>query len=204
MRLRRPLPAVQGDTLHIVGVGDNRIGKDPRNAVSRPQAGASRMAVIMPVRAGAAIMRLPPSSPLRLPSAAVPIGGIRPKQRMNFLRSQNRVRRPWRRCEGGRRLVAPTSDLVRLIRTPVGFQFRVRTTRFRSNRVSTGFRNRRSNSFTRWSMAILLSTTTSPAMTSCKRSVSGRIAIRDLGMVSSSRRCRGLAVESNSRHGPGA
>ena len=28
MRLRRPLPAVQGDTLHIVGVGDNRIGKD--------------------------------------------------------------------------------------------------------------------------------------------------------------------------------
>ena len=26
MRLRRPLPAVQGDTLHIVGVGDNRIG----------------------------------------------------------------------------------------------------------------------------------------------------------------------------------
>ena len=29
MRLRRPLPAVQGDTLHIVGVGDNRIGKDP-------------------------------------------------------------------------------------------------------------------------------------------------------------------------------
>ena len=27
MRLRRPLPAVQGDTLHIVGVGDNRIGK---------------------------------------------------------------------------------------------------------------------------------------------------------------------------------
>ena len=30
MRLRRPLPAVQGDTLHIVGVGDNRIGKVPR------------------------------------------------------------------------------------------------------------------------------------------------------------------------------
>ena len=28
MRLRRPLPAVQGDTLHIVGVGDNRIGKN--------------------------------------------------------------------------------------------------------------------------------------------------------------------------------
>ena len=27
MRLRRPLHAVQGDTLHIVGVGDNRIGK---------------------------------------------------------------------------------------------------------------------------------------------------------------------------------
>ncbi len=27
MRLRRPLPAVQGDSLHIVGVGDNRIGK---------------------------------------------------------------------------------------------------------------------------------------------------------------------------------
>ena len=27
MRLRQPLPAVQGDTLHIVGVGDNRIGK---------------------------------------------------------------------------------------------------------------------------------------------------------------------------------
>ena len=27
MRLRRPLPAVPGDTLHIVGVGDNRIGK---------------------------------------------------------------------------------------------------------------------------------------------------------------------------------
>ena len=27
MRLHRPLPAVQGDTLHIVGVGDNRIGK---------------------------------------------------------------------------------------------------------------------------------------------------------------------------------
>ena len=27
MRLWRPLPAVQGDTLHIVGVGDNRIGK---------------------------------------------------------------------------------------------------------------------------------------------------------------------------------
>ena len=27
MRLRRPLPAVQGDTLHIVGVGENRIGK---------------------------------------------------------------------------------------------------------------------------------------------------------------------------------
>ena len=27
MRLRRPLPAVQGDTLHIVGVGYNRIGK---------------------------------------------------------------------------------------------------------------------------------------------------------------------------------
>ena len=27
MRLRRPLPAVQGDALHIVGVGDNRIGK---------------------------------------------------------------------------------------------------------------------------------------------------------------------------------
>ena len=34
MRLRRPLPAVQGDTLHIVGVGDNRIGK----ACSNPQA----------------------------------------------------------------------------------------------------------------------------------------------------------------------
>ena len=32
MRLRRPLPAVQGDTLHIVGVGDNRIGK----GVSKP------------------------------------------------------------------------------------------------------------------------------------------------------------------------
>ena len=31
MRLRRPLPAVQGDTLHIVGVGDNRIGKDQTN-----------------------------------------------------------------------------------------------------------------------------------------------------------------------------
>ena len=29
MHLRRPLPAVQGDTLHIVGVGDNRIGKRP-------------------------------------------------------------------------------------------------------------------------------------------------------------------------------
>ena len=29
MRLRRLLPAVQGDTLHIVGVGDNRIGKRP-------------------------------------------------------------------------------------------------------------------------------------------------------------------------------
>ena len=28
MRLRRPLPAVQGDTLHIVVVGDNRIGKE--------------------------------------------------------------------------------------------------------------------------------------------------------------------------------
>ena len=28
MRLRRPLPAVQGDTIHIVGVGDNRIGKE--------------------------------------------------------------------------------------------------------------------------------------------------------------------------------
>ena len=28
MPLRRPLPAVQGDTLHIVGVGDNRIGKE--------------------------------------------------------------------------------------------------------------------------------------------------------------------------------
>ena len=28
MRLRRPLPAVRGDTLHIVGVGDNRIGKE--------------------------------------------------------------------------------------------------------------------------------------------------------------------------------
>ena len=28
MRLRRPLPAVQGDTLHIVGVGDNLIGKE--------------------------------------------------------------------------------------------------------------------------------------------------------------------------------
>ena len=25
MRLRRPVPAVQGDTLHIVGVGDNRL-----------------------------------------------------------------------------------------------------------------------------------------------------------------------------------
>ena len=33
MRLRRPLPAVQGDTIHIVGVGDNRIGKV---ATSRP------------------------------------------------------------------------------------------------------------------------------------------------------------------------
>ena len=32
MRLRRPLPAVQGDTLHIVGVGDNRIGKDHRTS----------------------------------------------------------------------------------------------------------------------------------------------------------------------------
>ena len=32
MRLRRPLPAVQGDTLHIVGVGDNRIGKDQTRA----------------------------------------------------------------------------------------------------------------------------------------------------------------------------
>ena len=31
MRLRRPLPAVQGDTLHIVGVGDNRIGKGQIN-----------------------------------------------------------------------------------------------------------------------------------------------------------------------------
>ena len=31
MRLRRPLPAVQGDTLHIVGVGDNRIGKKQKN-----------------------------------------------------------------------------------------------------------------------------------------------------------------------------
>ena len=31
MRLRRPLPAVQGDTLHIVGVGDNRIGKEGRS-----------------------------------------------------------------------------------------------------------------------------------------------------------------------------
>ena len=34
MRLRRPLPAVQGDTLHIVGVGDNRIGKDPLSKVT--------------------------------------------------------------------------------------------------------------------------------------------------------------------------
>ena len=34
MRLRRPLPAVQGDTLHIVGVGDNRIGKEQTIAVS--------------------------------------------------------------------------------------------------------------------------------------------------------------------------
>ena len=32
MRLRRPLPAVQGDTLHIVGVGDNRIGKEPSSS----------------------------------------------------------------------------------------------------------------------------------------------------------------------------
>ena len=32
MRLRRPLPAVQGDTLHIVGVGDNRIGKETVSA----------------------------------------------------------------------------------------------------------------------------------------------------------------------------
>ena len=31
MRLRRPLPAVQGDTLHIVGVGVNRIGKLSRS-----------------------------------------------------------------------------------------------------------------------------------------------------------------------------
>ena len=34
MRLRRPLPAVQGDTLHIVGVGDNRIGKE-KSSISR-------------------------------------------------------------------------------------------------------------------------------------------------------------------------
>ena len=37
MRLRRPLPAVQGDTLHIVGVGDNRIGKEyPRTTYFMP------------------------------------------------------------------------------------------------------------------------------------------------------------------------
>ena len=35
MRLRRPLPAVQGDTLHIVGVGDNRIGKGVCKIASR-------------------------------------------------------------------------------------------------------------------------------------------------------------------------
>ena len=34
MRLRRPLPAVQGDTLHIVGVGDNRIGKEENTVVA--------------------------------------------------------------------------------------------------------------------------------------------------------------------------
>ena len=35
MRLRRPLPAVQGDTLHIVGVGDNRIGKEEGKGARR-------------------------------------------------------------------------------------------------------------------------------------------------------------------------
>ena len=39
MRLRRPLPAVQGDTLHIVGVGDNRIGKEPTSPVPNLVAG---------------------------------------------------------------------------------------------------------------------------------------------------------------------
>ena len=38
MRLRRPLPAVQGDTLHIVGVGDNRIGKVSTSAIEAMQA----------------------------------------------------------------------------------------------------------------------------------------------------------------------
>ena len=31
MRQRLPLPAVRRDTLHIVGVGDNRIGTDNTN-----------------------------------------------------------------------------------------------------------------------------------------------------------------------------
>ena len=35
MRLRRPLPAVQGDTVHIVGEGDNRIRKETSTILSR-------------------------------------------------------------------------------------------------------------------------------------------------------------------------
>ena len=46
MRLRRPLPAVQGDTLHIVGVGDNRIGKGLTSAGSDLQAEDIRAALV--------------------------------------------------------------------------------------------------------------------------------------------------------------
>ena len=47
MRLRRPLPAVQGDTLHIVGVGDNRIGK--KNALDARLGEAARESLIFSV-----------------------------------------------------------------------------------------------------------------------------------------------------------
>ena len=49
MRLRRPLPAVQGDTLHIVGVGDNRIGKDYTYVVSGPANARARINLAYPV-----------------------------------------------------------------------------------------------------------------------------------------------------------
>ena len=47
MRLRRALPAVQGDTLHIVGVGDNRIGKE-QSAKSRRRYRSKTQPLVLP------------------------------------------------------------------------------------------------------------------------------------------------------------